>query len=93
MIMAQVTTELAAALPAEVVRALQLLPGDEIGFEIEGDSVRLTRPEDEEIDLGLTREDLRALIAEGMEGPILSADEVFANVRQHLEERSADSAA
>lgn len=43
MIVSRITADALAALPPEVVRALGLMPGDEVAFEIGMDGVFMTR--------------------------------------------------
>lgn len=43
MIVSRISPDALAAIPAEVLRALGVVPGDAIGFEIEASEVRLRR--------------------------------------------------
>lgn len=86
MIIGPIDAEASAAIPAEVVGALGLKPGDEVGFDIADGVVSLFRNRsDEEMDeeTGLTIAELRAFVAEGSKGPYIPAEEAFARLRAH----------
>lgn len=98
MIVTRIEADVRAVIPTEVLNALAIKPGDEIGFNINDGVVSVFRnPSDDEIDgdTGLTYGALRALIKQAVDDPrpSISADEAFANVRRLLEDRwAADDA-
>ena len=74
------------ALPQEVLDALELTPGDKVGFAVENGEVILFRaaPDDEvDEETGLKVGELRALIEEGQKGPYISMEEAVARLRAH----------
>lgn len=98
MIVTRIEADARALLPAEVLDALKIEPGDAVGFDISDGVVRIFRhPSDDEIDAdtGLTCGALRVLIKEAVDDPrpSIPAEQAFANVRRRMEERwAADDA-
>ena len=95
MIHGLLSTELAEALPREVVDALDLLPGDEIEFPVVAGGVRISRPADHvETELGLTTDQLQGLIQEALDDPRppIPAEEAFAELRTRIEQRHRNGA-
>ena len=75
-----------AVIPEELLAELGLKPGDEIGFAVEDGEVRVFRnPPLDEIDeeTALRIDELRAMIAEGMKGPYIPAEEAFDRLKAH----------
>lgn len=97
MIVSRLNADALAAIPAEVLDALGLKPGDPIGFEIEDGEVRLTRPDEaafqqfptEEAEPGT--ETLRWLIHQALDDPrpTVPAAEAFASIRRRFDARWA----
>ncbi len=101
MIVNRVTPGFAASLPREVMVALDLLPGDTIGYVIEDGAVRLIRVQDEDGEdltpeeiTGLTTAQIDALIQEALDDPrpSVSAEEAFADVYAMLDQKRRDAA-
>lgn len=83
-----IAPDVLAALPEEVLAALELGPDDEAGFLIDAGEVRLVRVDRHQAeDVGLSPDELRGLIHEGMSGPARPAEEVFAGIRSRIEAR------
>ena len=83
------------SIPAEVIETLGLKPGDSIGWHfLNGRFIVRRAMADEEIDeeTGLPMAELRTLIDEARDGPTMSADEAFAQLRAHAAKRRAAAA-
>lgn len=100
MIVKRINADAQATIPPEILEELGLSAGDEVGFDIVGGRVVLTRPDggfaDEQDDdletlTGLDTATLKALVDKALNDPRPSVpiDEAFANVRRRLEERWA----
>lgn len=92
MILTRINADAQVTIPQEVMAALGLKPGDEIGFTVSNGAVSLFRnPSDDEIDgdTGLTYGVLRALIKEAVDDPRPSvpAEQAFAELRAHIDSR------
>lgn len=98
MIIKRINADAQATIPPEILDELGLTPGDEVGFDIIGGRVVLTRPDggfgDEQDDdletlTGLDTATLKALIDKALNDPrpSIPADEVFASLRARHEER------
>lgn len=89
MIVTRLDADARASIPAEVMDALGLKPGDRIAFNIVDGEVILHRfQSEEEIDeeTGMTIGALRAFVAEGLDGPTIPMEEAFDQVRAHIDE-------
>jgi bifunctional DNA-binding transcriptional regulator/antitoxin component of YhaV-PrlF toxin-antitoxin module len=96
MILASLDADGRLILPKEVLKALGLSPGDQVGFSLEGDQAVIFRDDPDEIEpvTGLTTREIRALLAETEGQETYPADEVFARLHAHIEEvaRRSDAA-
>jgi bifunctional DNA-binding transcriptional regulator/antitoxin component of YhaV-PrlF toxin-antitoxin module len=80
------------ALTKELLDALDLKPGDEIGLHVEeGQVVMVRHAPDDEVDeeLGMTYGEIRAMLAEAEEGETVSIEEAFADLRAYAALRRA----
>lgn len=85
----------APAIPAEVLETLGLKPGDSIGWHfLNGRFIVRRAVADEAIDedTGLPMAELRMLIDEAREGPTMSMEDAFADLRAHAAKRRAAAA-
>lgn len=90
--------DLQAVIPTEILDALKVKPGDEIGFDITDGVVSMFRyPSDDEIDqdTGLRYGALRALIKEAIDDPrpSIPAEQAFAELRAHIDSRRQEKRA
>ncbi len=98
MIVTRINADAQVTIPQEVLAALGLKPGDEIGFTVSDGVVSLFRnPSDDEIDedTGLTFGALRALIKEAIDDPrpSIPVEQAFAEVRAHIDSRRREQRA
>ena len=90
MILAQLDSDARAEIPAEVLEAFGLRPGDSVGFSfVNGRFILRPASTGEEMDqeIGVPLAELRALIEEGSTGSTVSATEAFAELRAHAATR------
>lgn len=95
MIVTRLDADASGTIPAEIIETLGLKPGDSIGWHFLNGRVIFRRAmANEEIDdeTGLPMSELRTMIAEARDGPTVSADEAFADLRAHAEKRRAAGA-
>ena len=103
MILKRIGPDAQAVIPEAVLEELGLSPGDEVGFDIIGGRVVLTRPDsgfgderEEEVEelTGLDTATIRKLIDEALDdpSPSIPAEEVFARLEARHRERVANGA-
>lgn len=95
MIVTRLDADAGGIIPPEIIETLGLKPGDSIGWHfLNGRFIVRRAMPDEEIDeeTGLPMAELRALIDEARDGPTLSAEEAFAELRAHAAKRRAAAA-
>lgn len=88
MILSRLEPDGKLALPEELIRALGLSPGDQVGFHFEDGQAVLFRDDPDEVEpiTGLTTREIRALLAEAEGGPTYPAEEVFERLHAHIDE-------
>lgn len=98
MIVNRINADAQATIPPEILDELGLTPGDEVGFDIIGGRVVLTRPDggfsdehDETLETltGLDTATVKALVDKALDDPrpSIPAEEVFTGLRARHEER------
>ncbi len=94
MIVSRLDADGKLALPAELLDALGIRPGDEVGFYDQGGQMVIFRnPLDDEVDeeLGMTYGEVRGMLAETENEPTYPAEEVFERVLTHIDELARKS--